>query len=45
MSRLSRCLVAMAMLLGAAAPSRADEFKPGYLQLTQVDHDVYVVLW
>jgi hydrogenase/urease accessory protein HupE len=45
MSRLSRCLVATAMLLGAAASSRADEFKPGYLQLTQIDHDVYDVLW
>ena len=45
MSRLSRWLVAVAMLLGAAAPSRADEFKPGYLQLTQVDRDVYDVLW
>jgi hydrogenase/urease accessory protein HupE len=45
MSRTSRVLVAVAMLLGAATASRADEFKPGYLQLTQVDRDVYDVLW
>jgi hydrogenase/urease accessory protein HupE len=45
MSRLSCSLVAVAMLLGAAASGRADEFKPGYLQLTQIDHDVYDVLW
>jgi hydrogenase/urease accessory protein HupE len=45
MSRLSRSLVAMAMLLVATASSRADEFKPGYLQLTQIDHEVYDVLW
>ena len=45
MSRLSRYLIAVAMLIGAAVPSRADEFKPGYLQLTQVDREVYDVLW
>jgi hydrogenase/urease accessory protein HupE len=45
MSWLSRLLVAMAMLLAAAVPGRADEFKPGYLQLTQVDHETYDVLW
>ena len=45
MSRRSRPIVALAMLLLAAAPGRADEFKPGYLQLTQIDHDVYDVLW
>ena len=26
-------------------PARADEFKPGYLQLTQLDHETYDVLW
>jgi hydrogenase/urease accessory protein HupE len=45
MSRLSRLLLAMAMLFAAAVPGRADEFKPGYLQLTQIDPDVYEVLW
>jgi hydrogenase/urease accessory protein HupE len=45
MSRLTRLLVATAMLFGAAVPGRADEFKPGYLQLTQVDHETYDVLW
>ena len=40
MSRLSRLLVATAMLLGVAAPGRADEFKPGYLQLTQIEGDL-----
>jgi len=45
MSRLARYLIAVAMLLGAAVPSRADEFKPGYLQLTQVADEMYDVLW
>jgi hydrogenase/urease accessory protein HupE len=45
MSRLARYLIAVAMLLGAAVPGRADEFKPGYLQLTQIDHETYDVLW
>ena len=26
-------------------PARADEFKPGYLQLTQLDQETYDVLW
>ena len=30
-------LVAVALLLTAVVPARADEFKPGYLQLTQLD--------
>jgi hydrogenase/urease accessory protein HupE len=37
-------LLAMA-LLSFAARARADEFKPGYLQLTQLDHQTYDVLW
>ena len=37
--------VVLALLLGAAAPGRADEFKPAYLQLTQVDAQTYNVLW
>jgi hydrogenase/urease accessory protein HupE len=41
-----RCLVLVAVgLLSDAAPARADEFKPGYLQLTQLDHQTYDVLW
>ncbi len=45
MRTLSSLLVAVALLLGAVAPARADEFKPGYLQLTQVDRETYDVLW
>ena len=41
-----RCLVLVAVaLLADAAPARADEFKPGYLQLTQLDRETYDVLW
>src|SRR6188768_4557168 len=41
-----RCLVLLAVaLVSNAAPARADEFKPGYLQLTQLDHQTYDVLW
>ena len=31
--------------LRASVPARADEFKPAYLQLTQLDGDTYDVLW
>jgi hydrogenase/urease accessory protein HupE len=44
-SRFPCWLLVLAVLLGAAAASSADEFKPGYLQLTQIDHDIYDVLW
>jgi hydrogenase/urease accessory protein HupE len=44
MRRLSLLVVAVALLL-AVVPARADEFKPAYLQLTQVDHETYDVLW
>src|SRR6188768_4450079 len=41
-----RCLVLLAVaLVSFAARARADEFKPGYLQLTQLDHQTYDVLW
>jgi hypothetical protein len=41
-----RCLVLVAVaLLSDATPARSDEFKPGYLQLTQLDREVYDVLW
>src|SRR5207344_618300 len=40
------CLVLVTVaLLSGAVPARADEFKPGYLQLTQLDHETYDVLW
>src|SRR5207344_3620136 len=40
------CLVLVTVaLLSGAVPARADEFKPGYLQLTQLDHQTYDVLW
>jgi len=45
MRRLARLLVALALPLTAVGPARADEFKPGYLQLTQVDRETYDVLW
>src|SRR5262245_19134516 len=38
-------LFAVALLLVAVVPARADEFKPGYLQLTQLDRETYDVLW
>src|SRR6187399_3180672 len=38
-------LVAVVLLLDASVPARADEFKPGYLQLTQLDRETYDVLW
>ena len=45
MRKLSLLLVAVALLLCAVVPARADEFKPGYLQLTQLDRETYDVLW
>jgi hypothetical protein len=38
-------LVVVALLVTATVPGRADEFKPAYLQVTQVDQDTYDVLW
>jgi len=38
-------LLVVAVILTATVPGRADEFKPAYLQLTQLDHDTYDVLW
>jgi hypothetical protein len=37
--------VVVGLLLIARVPGRADEFKPAYLQLTQLDQDTYDVLW
>ena len=45
MNRRSLLPIAMALLLYAVVPARADEFKPGYLQLTQLDQETYDVLW
>jgi len=45
MNTRGRWLAALAALLIIAGPARADEFKPGYLQLTQVDRETYDVLW
>ncbi|HTG90425.1 MAG TPA: HupE/UreJ family protein [Vicinamibacterales bacterium] len=45
MRTVSLPLVVVALLLSAMVPARADEFKPGYLQLTQVDREIYDVLW
>ena len=38
-------LVVVALVLTGTSSGRADEFKPAYLQLTQVDQDTYDVLW
>jgi len=38
-------LIVGALLLTGTVPGRADEFKPAYLQLTQLDQDTYDVLW
>src|SRR6478752_7529369 len=35
----------VALLLAGMVPTRADEFKPAYLQLTQLDPETYDVLW
>ena len=45
MRTVSLPLVVVAWVLTAIVPTRADEFKPGYLQLTQLDHETYDVLW
>jgi hypothetical protein len=45
MSKLSLLLVTVAVLLYGVVPARGDEFKPGYLQLTQLDRETYDVLW
>src|SRR5436190_13856514 len=45
MRKLSLLLVTVAGLLCAVVPARGDEFKPGYLQLTQIDRETYDVLW
>jgi hydrogenase/urease accessory protein HupE len=45
MTPTARMLVVAAVVLCAGDATRADEFKPGYLQLTQIDRETYDVLW
>ena len=45
MRTVSFPLVVVAVLFTALVPARADEFKPAYLQLTQLDQETYDVLW
>jgi len=45
MRTVSLPLAVVALLLTAMVPGRADEFKPAYLQLTQLDQDSYDILW
>ena len=45
MRTVSLPLIVGALLLTATVPGRADEFKPAYLQVTQLDQDTYDVLW
>ena len=45
MRKLSLLAVVVALLFCAVVSARADEFKPGYLQLTQLDRETYDVLW
>jgi hydrogenase/urease accessory protein HupE len=45
MSNRFLLLVAVALLCYCVVPTRADEFKPAYLQLTQLDRETYDVLW
>src|SRR4051795_4136769 len=45
MRTVSLPLVVVALLLTAIVPGRADEFKPAYLQITQLDRETYDVLW
>jgi hydrogenase/urease accessory protein HupE len=45
MRTVSLPLIVVAWLLTAIIPGRADEFKPAYLQLAQLDQDTYDVLW
>ena len=45
MRTISLPLIVVTLLLAAIVPGRADEFKPAYLQLTQLDRETYDVLW
>jgi hydrogenase/urease accessory protein HupE len=45
MTVIRRLLLALLALVAVARPMRADEFRPAYLQLVQVDSVTYDVLW
>src|SRR4051812_26371010 len=45
MRRVFLPLVVATLVLTATVPGRADEFKPAYLQITQLAQDTYDVLW
>mgnify|MGYP003694131291 CR=1 FL=1 len=45
MSVLRRLLILGWVLFAVALPAMADEFRPAYLQLRQVDATRYDVLW
>ncbi len=45
MSACLRHLIRLLLLLGLALPAVADEFRPAYLQLRQIDATTYDVLW
>jgi hydrogenase/urease accessory protein HupE len=45
MRTVSPAIVAVVLLLATTIPCSADEFKPAYLQLTQLDRQTYDVLW
>jgi hydrogenase/urease accessory protein HupE len=42
---LARAWIAALLLCGVVLPAAADEFRPAYLQLTQLDAQTYDVLW
>src|SRR5215203_1520070 len=45
MTAIARILLVAVVVLWAGDATRADEFKPGYLQLTQIARETYDVLW
>lgn len=45
MSSLSRLVISLMLVVCFASRGFADEFRPAYLQLTQVDEATYDVLW
>ena len=45
MSRLRPLLISLMLLVSFAPSGYADEFRPAYLQLTQIDATTYDVLW
>ena len=44
MRRILLCVIALCLALGVAA-ARADEFRPAYLELRQLDAETYDVFW